>query len=115
MALLQTDKFDGITEDLLEYISTHCNEKLEMTKIAAMCHYNPSYFSRAFKSFSGTSFTSFLKKARMKRAMQLLESTGMRVHDICHEVGYTDTTKFFKDFREHCGMTPHAYRKSMIP
>jgi AraC-like DNA-binding protein len=115
MALLQPEQFDGITEELLTYISTHCHERLEMTRIAAMCHYNSSYFSRAFKLFAGMSFTNFVKKERIKRAMQLLESTGMRVHDICHEVGYTDTTKFFKDFKECSGMTPHAYRKSMIP
>lgn len=115
MSLLQTEDFDCISEELLEYIKAHCHEKLEMNKVAAMCHYNPSYFSRVFKNFVGESFTNYVKNARIERAMQLLASTGMRIHDICYEVGYTDATKFFKDFREIAGIAPRAYRQSMIP
>lgn len=115
MALLQPKQFDGVSEELLQYIKAHCHEKLEMNKVAALCHYNPSYFSRVFKSFAGMSFTDYVKNARIERAMQLLASTGMRIHDICYEVGYTDTTKFFKDFRRIAGISPRAYRQSMIP
>ena len=115
MSLLQPEQFDGVSELLLQYIKAHCHEKMEMNKIAALCHYNPSYFSRVFKSFSGMSFMEYLKRVRIERAMLLLESTGMLIHDVCFESGYTDTTKFYKDFRELVGMTPRAYRKSMIP
>ena len=115
MSLLQQDSFDGVSEELLEYLKGHCCEKLEMTKIASLCHYNPSYFSRVFKSFVGISFTDYIKKARVERAMLLLGNTGMRIHDICYEVGYTDTTRFFKDFKAITGVTPSVYRRNMIP
>lgn len=115
MSLLQPQNFDGVSDELLEYIKVHCQEKLEMSDIAELCHYNPSYFSRVFKAYSGMTFTQYLKSVRIQYAMQLLESTGMRIHDVCYEVGYTDATKFFKDFREIARMTPRSYRQSMIP
>ena len=115
MLLLQPENFDGVSEELLQYIKEHCKEKLEMNKLAAMCYYNPSYFSRSFKEFTGMNFTTFLKIERIQQAKLLLCNTGTLIHDICYEVGYTDTTKFYKDFREITGLTPREYRRNMIP
>lgn len=111
--LLLTPQFDGISEELLLYLKTHCHQRLEMGKIAEICHYNPAYFCRCFKEFAGVSFTAYLKNVRMERAMQLLASTKLQIHDICDEVGYTDKTRFFRHFREVVGVTPLAYRKSI--
>lgn len=112
MSLL-TPRFDGISEELLLYLRTHCHERLEMNKIASLCHYNPAYFCRSFKEFAGVTFTQYLKNARIERAMQLLAGTKLQIHEICDEVGYVDKTKFFQDFRQIAGVTPLAYRKSM--
>ena len=115
MSLLITERFNGISEELLMYIKSHCHEKLEMNEIAQKCHYHPAYFSRSFREYTGMSFTEYLKKTRIDRAAQLLANTGLQVTDVCNEVGYSDKTKFFKHFREIVGQTPLAYRKSMIP
>ena len=115
MSLLLTERFNGISEELLMFVKTHCHEKLEMHMIAQRCHYHPAYFSRSFRNYTGMSFTEYLKKVRIDRAVQLLANTGLQVQDVCYEVGYADKTKFFRHFRELVGQTPLAYRKSMIP
>lgn len=115
MSMLLSERFNGVSEELLMFIKTHCREKLEMCDIAQKCHYHPAYFSRKFRTYTGMSFTEYLKKVRIDRAVQLLANTGLQVQDICYEVGYADKTKFFKHFREKTGQTPLAYRKSMIP
>lgn len=115
MSLLLTERFNGVSEELLMFIKTHCHEKLEMSEIARKCHYHPAYFSRSFRAYTGMSFTEYLKKVRIDRAAQLLANTGLQVQDICYEVGYADKTKFFRHFRELIGQTPLTYRKSMVP
>lgn len=112
MSLLLAENFDGVSDELLVYIKEHCGERLTLNDIANRCYYNPSYFSRTFRQFTGTSFTEYLKKVRIERAVHLLSTTSMKVADVCQEVGYTDKTKFFKHFRSLVGMTPLQLRKS---
>ena len=114
MSQLITERFSGISEELLLFIKSHCHEKLEVGVLAKKCHYNPSYFSRSFRAFTGVSFTEYLKKVRLERAAQLLTVTGLTVQDICYEVGYSDKTKFFRHFREQYGETPLVYRKKEV-
>lgn len=112
MSLLLAENFNGVSDELLVYIKEHCGERLTLSDIANRCHYNPSYFSRNFRQFTGISFTDYLKKVRIDRAVHLLCTTSMKVADVCQDVGYTDKTKFFKHFRELVGMTPLQLRKS---
>jgi len=112
MSLLMAESFSEISDEMLVYIRAHCSDKLRVSEMAQRCHYNPSYFSREFKKFTGVNFSAYLKRVRIERAAYLLDATTMKISDICTEVGYTDKTRFYKDFRELMGDTPLAKRKS---
>ena len=102
----------GFNSELLAYIKNHCEERLTLESLAAQCHYNPSYFSRAFKRYTGMTLTQYLDTARIDRACSLLEETDKPVGMIIAEVGCSDHTKFFRHFLRQTGMTPLQYRKS---
>lgn len=112
MSLPLAQTFDGISDRLLAYLNKHCAEKLTLEQTAKLCAYNSSYFSRIFKAVTGMNFTAYLKKIRMQRAAELLETTQTPVKDVMGFVGYSDTTKFFKDFKAYTGFSPLQYRKS---
>ena len=107
-------KESGIGAELLGYIRANCHEPLTMEQIATDNHYNPSYFSRLFKKYTGYTFTRYLTSCRIDLACQLLLDTEHTVGDIASEVGFSDRTKFFKLFTEQVGTTPLKYRKSKI-
>ena len=106
------DTFDGMSDKLLNYIKRHCSEKLTMDDFAKRCAYNPSYFSRLFKEYTGLSFMNYLKKVRMEKAIDMVKNSNLNITDIVYALGYSDTTKFFKHFREYTGTTPLKLRKS---
>ncbi len=112
MSLPMESSFNGISEELLEYIKTHSSETLTLEKLAKKCCYNPSYFSRLFKSYTGMSLTNYIKTARIEHACKLLEATDMKVTDVFFEVGYSDKTRFFRDFKQLKGISPKGYRAS---
>lgn len=101
-----------INYEILHYIKEHCDEKLTIEMFSSKGHYNPSYFSRSFKKYTGVTFTEYLKQARMSRACELILNTKNKIDDIYIKVGYTDKTKFFKHFKEYTKTTPLKYRKS---
>ena len=104
------EKFDGINESLLSYIDKHCHEKLTLEQISDMCSYNKSYFSRLFKKYTGMNFTSYISRVRIQKASKLLVEGDLNIEEIAVRVGYTDKTKFFKDFKSEFGKTPLQYR-----
>lgn len=110
MSLPMNNSF-GINGELLEFIKNNCSFHLQMDQIAAKCHYNPSYFSRLFKKYTGYTFTEYLNNARLERACELLSQTDMPIDDVISASGISDRSKFFKDFANKFGVTPKKFRK----
>ena len=111
MSLPLKIRFNGISEELLEYIRANSSEKLTLGKLAKKCCYNPSYFSRVFKAYTGLSLTEYIKTVRIENACRLIETTDMKINDIFIEVGYSDKTRFFRDFKQLKSISPKEYRK----
>ena len=103
---------DSSLDEILKYISENYSENLSLSKLAAICHYNPSYLSRKFMLYTGVTFTEYLKKIRINHACDMLINSNEQVSSICNKVGYTDTTRFHKHFKQITGTTPLSYRKS---
>ena len=109
LPLLSTEH--SISAELLDYIRRHCHEPLTLQSLSARCFYNPSYFSRTFKQYTGQTLTAFIRTARIEQAAELLRETEHTVGDIYQAVGYHDKTKFFRDFKRIYGLSPMAYRR----
>ncbi len=104
----------SINSELLVYLRDNCGEKLSLKAIAEKCSYNPSYFSRAFKSYAGLSFLEFLSKCRIEKACELLSAADKTIEEIISECGFSDRTRFFKVFYEQTGTTPLKYRRNKM-
>ena len=102
----------AVNSDLLFYLKNNCSKNLRLSDIAEKAGYNPAYFSRIFKEFSGKTFREYLKNARIEKACELLDKNDANISDIISEVGYSDKTKFYKHFKEIVGVSPKDYRKS---
>lgn len=94
-----------------EYVSEHLFDKITLSDIAANCFYNPSYFSRKFKSYFGKNLTDYLKEKRLFSAAKMLRDTSKTSAEIAEACGFSDKTQFYKLFRTEFGCTPSEYRK----
>ncbi len=66
---------------------------------------------RCYAEIGKTTYRTHLIATRMKRAAELLATTGMHVRDVAAAVGYRQPAQFAKAFRREHGVTPSAYRK----
>jgi YesN/AraC family two-component response regulator len=68
------------------------------------------YISHFIKEQSGRNFIDYLTDKRMDMACRLLQSSNIRIHKICEEVGYINAPSFTRKFTEKFGMNPGKYR-----
>ena len=96
---------------LPDYVKRNCTSSLSVEKLATKYGYNAAYFSRLFKNLTGKTFTEYISLCRVEYACNLLNRSDLSIEEIMTESGFSNRTKFFKDFSENTGMTPLNYRK----
>lgn len=116
-ALRKTEKdektvFLDIMDYLINYIDQNYAEPLTLSSLATKCYFNPSYISRQFKKFSGKGFKEYLTEKRITEAGKFLTETDMSIEEIQERIGFTDKTKFYKEFSNYYDCTPGQYRKT---
>lgn len=61
---------------------------------------------RKVKALTGYSVIDLLRKARLAKAKQLLETTDKNISEVSYEVGFTTPSYFAKRFKEEFGISP---------
>ena len=64
-----------------------------------------------FRGVFGENLSVWLRKARMRRAAELLRETELRVAEIAAQVGYENQSKFAAVFARQFGCSPLEYRR----
>ncbi|KRE47108.1 response regulator transcription factor [Paenibacillus sp. Soil522] len=92
------------------FIQDNLHNPLSLSDVAATVHLTAHYFGQIFKSESGLLFNSYLTQVRMEKACELLKHSGLKIYEICEQVGYVDPKYFAKVFQKQFGMTPNEFR-----
>ncbi|MBQ4518481.1 MAG: helix-turn-helix domain-containing protein [Clostridia bacterium] len=98
--------------DVVAYINEAYASELTLTAVANRFFMNPSYLSRLFKENTGFTFSEYLNKYRIKKAVELLISTKKNVTEIAFATGFNSSNHFCKTFKSIMGASPLGYRKT---
>ena len=95
-----------------QYIQTHFSQsELTLESVAQFLNVSPIYLSRMIKQELGISFVHLLTKIRLTKAVELLLSTELPIHEIAERVGYDTQHYFSTAFKKAMGVPPNQYRK----
>ncbi|MBW1600019.1 GlxA family transcriptional regulator [Streptomyces sp. JJ38] len=93
----------------------HLHEPLTVRRLAAHAHMAPRTFARHFAAESGTTPLRWLLAARIDRARELLETTGLTVDQVAGRCGLGSPSNLRLHFRRALGTSPTAYRAAFVP
>jgi len=86
-------------------------EKVSIQALAEDLSVSQRTLTRRFKTALDVLPSTYLQNLRLEAAKHLLETTGINIHSLIHEVGYDDASSFSRLFQGRTGLTPKAYRE----
>ena len=103
--------YGELVQKAMGFIENHYGELIDQKEMAAWLGVTPEYLSSKFSRETGSSFSSYIKKYRIRQAKYFLINSDRKIQEIGALVGYQDAAYFNKLFRAECGVTPLEYRK----
>lgn len=97
------------TSRAVTYIEAHFHETIRLATVARLSGLSVFQFSRVFKKENGTTFSKFLQKFRISRALEILAGSHDSVSDTGFAVGFANLSYFDRVFRRHVGVSPSEY------
>ncbi|MFD0958140.1 response regulator transcription factor [Paenibacillus chungangensis] len=94
-----------------QYITSHLEGDLSLTRIGEVVGHNPSYLSRLYKKLTGQGLSAYINELRLDKSKHMLEQDRYKVHEIAKELGFLSPQYFHRFFKKATHLTPQEYRE----
>ena len=118
-SLAAVEPVGGLLPWRLQRVFAHIRENLahevsvaELARTVGMSQY---YFSKLFKTSTGTTPHQYLMRQRVERAQDLLRASRTALAEVATQVGFETQSHFTSVFRHMVGITPKRYREMHQP
>jgi AraC-like DNA-binding protein len=105
-------KIPAWAQELKELIQDHIDTNLSLKELSKGLEISPSYLSREFsKYFEDLSFGEYIRKLRIEKALELIQTSDYSLTEIAYLTGFSDQSHFNRIFKKHTGENPSAFKK----
>lgn len=99
-----------LCDQIVRYISDH-SDTVTLKTIAKRFSYHPNYISALLHRKLHKTFSQLVLEFRLERAQLLLTGSDLSVEEIAYMLGYSNSSNFYKVFREYYHCSPRDYVK----
>ncbi|MBW5445420.1 response regulator [Cohnella sp. CFH 77786] len=109
---LASDKYGELIAAVKEFIhERYADDRLSLQDAAERVRVSPGHLSKVFSQETGQTFIEYLTQTRIRKAMELLQTTRDKTYEVAYRVGYNDAHYFSNLFKKMTGMTAREYRR----
>lgn len=98
-------------KEVFDFIEAHYHQGITLCDVAVAVGYSPAYLTNRVAKQTGETVNCWIVKRRMAGARFLLQNDNQTVEKIAKALGYQDVSHFSRQFRQHHGLPPQAWRK----
>lgn len=103
-----------LLEKIEDFMHANLTQSLNTQTIAHYFHLKPSYISRLFKRYKGTTPAQYFVQLRINRAKEFIQSSlEVDLKVVAANLGYDDYYYFSRVFKKKTGMWPSDFRQSI--
>ena len=93
-----------------EYIDANYCGRITLKQAADQVYMSPNYFSHFFHDATHISFSDYVSLRRIRKARELMETSGKSIYEIAIECGFPNSSNFYRLYRKHTGDSPRQGR-----
>lgn len=105
-------QYSPVVRQIAAEVKNDYQNNMNLKTLASKYHMNTSYLGQIFQKEIGCPFSQYLNNVRNDVAKNLLLTTNMRISDIAHKVGYSNTSYFYRKFKQSYGVSPMELRNT---
>ncbi len=98
----------------LDYVENNLMEHLTLQDVAQLAGFSPYHFLRIFRSLTGDTLGSYIRRRRLTSASQRLVDTKDQIVYIAFDYGFESQEAFTRAFKKQFGLPPAKYRAKKI-
>ncbi|MGH7981110.1 MAG: helix-turn-helix domain-containing protein, partial [Limisphaerales bacterium] len=95
----------------IEFMKEHLREPLKIATLAGLVNLSRSHYTTLFQRVTGYAPLSYLNHLRMRRAVQLLNTTDLSIKQISEQLGFCDQFYFSRAFVRMHSHSPSEHRR----
>lgn len=106
-------RHDDVIDKINDIITqNYMDQNLSIGLISQELGISASYLCRLYKRYCSITILDHITEVRMQKAKALLEESDMPVSQISINVGFNNSTYFYRCFKKANGITPNEYRQN---
>jgi AraC-like DNA-binding protein len=105
---------NDVIDTLTNYIDRNLARPLDARQLAKRAALSQNYLARVFRQRTGMTLPRYILTRRVALARLLLNTTDLPVKQVALRAGLPDAQHFNKQFRALSGVSPTAYRRSVV-
>jgi AraC-like DNA-binding protein len=98
----------------LAYFEIHMEKNPTIEEVADAMHMSSVHLRRLFKATHQKTPHAAFNELKIKRAANLLVTTGETIEVVSRHCGFSDSTDFIRAFRKIKGVSPGAWRRDLL-
>ncbi|MBD6616796.1 response regulator transcription factor [Komarekiella sp. 'clone 1'] len=102
---------DPQLKEVFDFIEANYHQGITLCDVAEAVGYSSAYLTNRVARQTGETVNSWIVKRRMAGARYLLQNNNQTIEQIAKALGYQNVCHFSRQFRQHHGLPPHAWRK----
>lgn len=107
----EDSQYTPVVRQIISEVRHNYKEDMNLKTLAYKYHMNASYLGQIFQKEVGCSFAQYLSNTKNGIAKELILNTNMKINDIARQVGYPDTSYFYRKFKQCYGVSPASLRE----
>jgi|GEM_PF-2019877 Response regulator containing CheY-like receiver domain and AraC-type DNA-binding domain len=107
------EKSENLIKLIAIYIENNFEKDLVLGDVAKHFGISEGYLCRKFSKETGIHFKEYINLLRIEKAKYLLTTTNIRLTEICEKIGFANVEHFSRVFKEHIGISPNLYKRSL--
>lgn len=97
------------THRVLGFIKDNYRDKISLDIVAEELEVSGTYLAKKFKKDVHHTFNDFLTRYRLQKALELMNTSELKIYQIAEEVGFSEYKYFSQVFKNQTGYSPSDF------